>query len=111
MKINNDEYGGFIVSKNIISGSLIKYSFREKSKIPQLNGWTLYSEKDDEEYISSSANFQILNAESIFQISPIILEIFNAPYGTDRCWLYEENVHIGFYDFKKNKETEISEIL
>ena len=40
-----------------------------------------------------------------------MLEIFNAPYGTDLCWLYEEDVHIGFYDLINEKEISIEEIL
>ena len=111
MKINNDEFGGFIVSKNIIAGNPVRYSFREKSEIPQLNGWNFYSEKDDDAYIGNSNNFAVLSAESVFQISPVILEIFYAPYGTDLCWLYEAGVHVGFYDLGKDKETTTSEIL
>ena len=111
MEIDNIKYGGFVVSKNIILGNAIRYSFREKSKIPQLNGWNLYSEKDDEEYVNNSDNFVILNATSLFKIAPVILEIFSATYGTDLCWLYEEDVHIGFYDLQKEKEVTIEEIL
>ncbi|OAB37774.1 DUF2185 domain-containing protein [Paenibacillus glacialis] len=111
MKINNSEYGGFVVSKNINSGFPIRYSFREKSSIPQLNGWNLYSIVDDDDYINNAENFTILSAESIFEISPIILEFFDAPYGTDICWLYEEGVHTGFYDIISEKEVTLSEIL
>lgn len=111
MQINNNDYGGFIVSNNILNGIPIRYSFREKSSIPQLNGWNLYSEKDDDEYVNDSSNFTILSADSIYKISPVILEIFNAPYGTDLCWLYEKNVHIGFYDLVQDKEVAIDEIL
>lgn len=111
MKINNSAYGGFVVSKNIISGKSIKYSFREKSSIQQLNGWNLYSIEDDDEYINNSDNFIIISAESIYKIAPVVLEIFDAPYGTNLCWLYEENVHVGFYDLVINKETTIDDIL
>ena len=111
MKINNNNYGGFIVSKNIMLGVPIRYSFREKSSMPQLNGWNLYSLNDDDKYINNSSNFAILSAESIYKISPVVLEIFDAQYGTDLCWLYEEGVHIGFYDLVANKETTIDEIL
>lgn len=111
MKINNDDFGGFIVSKNIMEGSPIRYSYREKSSIPALNGWTLYSMKDSDTYVNDSRNFMILNAESIQKIAPVLLEIFNAPYGTDLCWLYEDDVHIGFYDLKDEKEISIAEIL
>lgn len=111
MQINNNDYGGFIVSNNILNGIPIRYSYREKSSIPQMNGWNLYSEKDDDEYVNDSGNFTILSADSLYKISPVILEIFNAPYGTDLCWLYEKNVHIGFYDLVQDKEVSIDEIL
>ncbi len=111
MKINNNEYGGFIVSKNIIDGHPIRYSFREKSSIRQLNGWNLLSIIDDDAYVNDSSNFVVLNAESIYKISPVVLEIFDAPYGTDLCWLYEKGVLVGFYDLTQNKETDIDRIL
>lgn len=111
MKIQNNDYGGFIVSKNIMNGEPIRYSYREESAIPQFNGWTLYSIKDDEEYVNNSDNFVVLSASSIFEIAPVMLEIFDAPYGTDICWLYEKGVHVGFYDLKEDRETTIEEIL
>jgi hypothetical protein len=111
MKINNDDYGGFVVSKNVLNGISVKYSFRQKSSIKELNGWNLYSEEDDEEYINDAKNFIIINAESICKVAPIILEIFHAPYGTDLAWLYIENVHVGFYDLVNDCETAIEKIL
>lgn len=111
MKMDNIAYGGFVVSKNIISGKPVKYSFREKSSIQQLNGWNFYSVDDNEEYVNDSNNFVILNAESIYKIAPVMLEIFDAPYGTDLCWLYEDNVHIGFYDLIAGIETTVSALI
>lgn len=111
MKINNDDYGGFIVSKSISEGYPVRYSYREESSIPALNGWTLYSIKDDEAYINEAENFVVLSGESILKVAPVLLEIFDAPYGTDLCWLYEENVHTGFYDLKDEREISIEEIL
>jgi len=111
MKVNNDAYGGFLVSKNVVAGKAIRYSFREKSDIPQFNGWNLYSIADDDQYVSDTNNFVVLNAESVYKISPAMIEIFEAPYGTDLCWLYEEGVHIGFFDLKADQEVSIQEIL
>ena len=96
--INNSDFGGFIVSNNILEGKPIRYTFRDQSITPPLNGWNLLSIEDDEEYLSDAANFKILGADSIYEIAPVMLEIFEAPYGTDLCWLYEEGVHVGFYD-------------
>ena len=72
-------------------------------------GWTILSSIDDEEYISNPDNFAILGATSILQIAPVLLEIFPAKYGTDLFWLYDDNVHIGFYDLKSEREVTIME--
>ena len=108
--VNNDDFGGFMVSNNILAGKPIRYSFREKSSIVQLNGWTLLSIEDDDDYASDPKNFSILGATSIQKIAPVMFEIVDAPYGTDLCWLYEENVHVGFYDLVSEQDVTIDEI-
>ncbi|MCM1267611.1 MAG: hypothetical protein NC302_06870 [Bacteroidales bacterium] len=55
--------------------------------------------------------FMIINAQSLAELVPQMFEIFDAPYGTDLFWLYEEGVHIGFYDLKTEREVTIKEIL
>lgn len=105
------KYGGFIVSNNVICGHPILYTYRERSNIPQLNGWTILSSIDDNEYASNPRNFTILDIDSILQLSPVLLEIFGAPYGTDLCWLYKEGVHIGFYSLKDNVEVSIDDLI
>ena len=111
MKINTEAYGGFIVSNNILNEVPTRYSFRNKSSFCQLNGWVLYSAADDDAYIKNGKNFIILSAESLFKIVPVMAELFDAPYGTHLYWLYENNVHIGFYDLMQKKRVTIKEIL
>lgn len=111
MRINDSAYGGFIISKNVNQGRPIRYSYRKESAISQLNGWTIYSCDDDDEYVSDSNNFVIVGATTIQKIAPVMLEIYDAPYGTDLCWIYEGNTHVGFYDLISNKDTTIDEIL
>lgn len=111
MDNRNDAYGGFMISKNVLNGVPIRYSFREPSTIPQLNGWNIFSELDDDEYVNNPDNFVIVNAETIYSLAHQMLEIFEAPYGTDLFWVYEENVHIGFYDLVADKTTSIEQIL
>lgn len=111
MKINDSAYGGFVISKNVYQGRPIRYSYREESSIPQLNGWTVYSCDDDDEYVNNSSNFIIVGATTMQTIAPVMLEIYDAPYGTDLCWMYEGNTHVGFYDLISNKDTTIDEIL
>lgn len=104
-------YGGFIISKNVNRGRPVRYSFREESAISELNGWTLYSCDDDESYVNNPRNFVIVGASTIYKLAPVMLEIFDAPYGTDLCWLYQDNIHVGFYDLISDRETTIDEIL
>jgi hypothetical protein len=111
MKIDDGAYGGFIISKNVELGRPIRYSYREESSIPQLNGWTIYSCDDSDEYVSDSDNFVIVGASSIYKLAPVMLEIFDAPYGTDLCWTYEGDTHVGFFDLTEEKDTTIEEIL
>ena len=72
-------YGGFVVSNNVLVGRPVGYSFREQSDIPQLNGWTLYSVDDDQEYIERAENFRVVAASTVAGLVPIMLEIFEAP--------------------------------
>lgn len=109
--IDNSAYGGFIVSRNILRGKPVGYSFREQSAIPEFNGWNFYSFDDDEAYISDPNNFVVLSAESVFDISPAILAIFDAPYGTDLAWVYKDGEHVAFYDMVKDKEISITDFL
>ena len=111
MKINDNAYGGFVISKNVNKGRPIRYSYREESSLPQLNGWTIYSCDDSDEYVSNSKNFIVVGASTVYKLAPVMLEIFNAPYGTDLCWIYEDNTHVGFYDLANDKDTTIEEII
>lgn len=115
---NNNEtdiYGGFILSKNVLNGILVGYTFREEKNQKKLNGWTIYSINDNDEYVSNPDNFEIVSIDTIKKYCPKLLDIFDAPYGTDLCWLYKKkifkNEFIGFYDLKNNKNVTIDEIL
>lgn len=109
--IDNSLYGGFVVSKNVLNGTPIRYSYREKSSIAQLNGWHILSEADTDEYVSDPKNFEIVSAQTFFRVCPQFPMIFDAPYGTDLFWIYTRGVHTGFYDLKQERDTTVAEIL
>jgi hypothetical protein len=94
-----------------LSGHPVGFTFREPSSFSQLNGWTLYSVDDDDAYANQPDNFVIVSAETIAHLSPVVIELFYAPYGTDLTWLYEKGVHIGFWDNNGQREVTIAEIL
>ena len=65
----------------------------------------------DDEYVKNPNNFVIINAQSLLKLVPQLLEIFDAPYGTDLFWLYKKGVHTGFYDLKTERQVTIEEIM
>lgn len=112
----NEYHGGFVFSKNILLGKPVRFTFKEKSDIPELNGWTLYSCDDDDDFVGNPDNFQIVGSDTIKKYAPMLLDIFHAPYGTDLCWLYKEFPFgfvrfVGFYDMNKKRKTTVQEIL
>ena len=109
--MNDNAYGGFVVSKNVLAGMPIRYTYREKSSISQCNGWTILSAKDDADYVRDPHNFAIVSATTIASCNPLVLELFDCPYGTDLMWVYNKGVHVGFYDLASECEVTLKEIL
>jgi len=109
--MNDIAYGGFIVSRNVLEGLPIRYTYREKSNIPQCNGWTILSPQDDEEYIRNPQNFAIVSASTIAAHNPLVLELVDCPYGTDLMWVYNNGVHVGFYDLTLKCEVTLKELI
>lgn len=103
--IDNSYFGGFVISKNITKNSMkAKRIFRKESSIAQCNGWNIYSENDDQEYINNPSNFEIVTAETVARFIPELLNVFNAPYGTSLSVKYNNGVFAGFVDEKTGKD-------
>lgn len=110
--IDNTAFGGFIVSKNVLKGIPVRYTYREPSAQPQLNGWHLLSEIDDDEFVNEISNFVIVSAETIYPYCPLLFVIFNAPYGTDLFWQYNDDGTLyRIYDLKNDCETTLEQIM
>lgn len=76
--------GGCVVSNHITNGEgLLKWCVRDKSCHPADNGWRFLADNDDEEYLSKAGNMSIWNFETIVDIEPAILAIYDMPVGTD----------------------------
>ncbi len=104
-EINNDDYGGFMVSKRVAGGEPVAFTYRDESSIRVFNGWKLYSETDAKENAwYDPRNMVVLNATSVAKLAPEMLDIFHAPYGTELRWEYENGALTGFYDLVEEKE-------
>ena len=98
--------GGCVVSRNILDGKgELQWCVREKSCNAVDNGWRFFSSVDDEEYLSHAENMTICNFNTVAEIEPAVLAIYNMPVGTDIVLIRENGIH--FYDEKTGEEVDI----
>jgi hypothetical protein len=88
--IINSRYGACLVSKNIYDGKgKLKWCIHETSKRDVDNGWRFLSDIDTEEYLNSVNNWCILAYESVIEIEPAVLAIYDMPVGTEVTLMHE----------------------
>lgn len=90
--------GPSIVSKNIINETgKLKWILREKSIDVVDNGWRFFSEIDDDDFINNPDNLVVCDFNTVANIEPAILGIYELPIGSD-LQLVSENGKIRFVD-------------
>ena len=95
--------GGSIVSKNILDNKgRLKWCIREESINEIDNGWRFFSDIDTEEYLNIADNMCICDFNTIANIEPAILKIYNCKVGTD-LELIDENGKKSFLDSKTGR--------
>jgi len=83
--------GGCVVSKNILDNKgKLKWCVRENAVNDLDNGWRFFADIDTEEFLSDASNMCICNYDSVVEIEPAVLFIYDLPVGTDLT-LIEEN--------------------
>jgi hypothetical protein len=80
----NSSYGACLVSKNIYNRKgKLKWCVKENSKRDIDNGWRFFSDIDTDEFLADTNNWCILAYESVIEIEPAILAIYDMPVGTE----------------------------
>ncbi|MCU5441267.1 DUF2185 domain-containing protein [Bacillus cereus] len=99
-----EKAGACIVSKNIINETgKLKWILREQSIDTVDNGWRFFSEIDDDDYINNPDNLVVCDFNTVANIEPAILGIYELPIGSD-LQLVSENGKIRFVDNLTGKE-------
>jgi len=76
--------GGCIVSKNIINEvGKLKWMVREEFINSVDNGWRFFSEIDDDDFVNDPDNLVVCDFNTVANIEPAILKIYNLPIGSD----------------------------
>lgn len=109
---DDSAYGGFVVSDNVLAGVPARFAFREPSGVPDLNGWTVYSDADDDAYVNDANNFTVVTASTLVRFAPALIDAFDAPYGTDIALLYDEGGNFsGYWDNEGECEVSLEQVL
>lgn len=99
--------GGSVVSKNILRHrGRLRWCVREESVNDFDNGWRFFSDIDTEEYLSDADNMSICDFNTIANIEPAILTIYNCKVGTD-LELVDENGKKYFLDNSTGKKFKV----
>lgn len=99
--------GGAVVSKNILTGKgLLTFCVREAPVNDVDNGWRFFSDIDSEEYLADENNLSIVDFNTVANIEPAILALYNMPIGTDII-LDRKQGDIEFYDNCTGQKIEI----
>ena len=76
--------GGCVVSNNIINKKgVLKWCVRERSVNEVDNGWRFFADIDTDEILSDSSNLSIWDFNTVAEIEPAVLAIYNMPIGSD----------------------------
>lgn len=82
--------GGMIVTKSLIEGkSKLKWLFREGGSNPTDNGWRAFGDTDTQEYIDNPENLIIVDFNTLANIEPAVLAIYDLPEGADLEFCYD----------------------
>lgn len=101
------EAGGCVVSKNILSRKgKLKWCVREDPVNDVDNGWRFFSDIDTDEYLSKADNMCICDYNTVANIEPAVLAIYDCKVGTD-IQLVEDNGRKIFLDNNTGEKVNI----
>lgn len=90
VKINNEDFGMFLVSDSVMSGEKIaEAAYRYDVDSECANGWVIldYNTAQD---LENPQGLSYYSAVDVFNTIPVLFELFNCKPGTRIKFLYEE---------------------
>lgn len=99
-KLNENEYGGFMITNSVLnSEEVAAFWFKDEPVVEQDNGWRIVGMNDTGDYIDNPDNWSVVGVNTVFEIMPFILKIFEMPVGTDLQVVFsDEGIVTQIYD-------------
>ena len=82
--------GGTVITKSIYEGqSSLKWIYRESPSDKNDNGWRAIGDTDTQEYMDDPQNSIVVDFNTLVEIEPAVLKIYELPVGTDLELVYD----------------------
>ena len=104
MKKYVENAGSCIVTKSLLNGeSNFRWLFREEPLDNIDTGWMAFGDSDNDEYVNDLKNLSVVDLNTLINIEPTILNVYEMPVGTDLIFI-EEDGEKYFINAKTNEQ-------
>lgn len=104
MKKYVENAGSCIVTKSLLNGeSNFRWLFREEPLNNIDTGWMAFGDSDNDEYVNDPKNLSVVDLNTLINIEPTILNVYEMPVGTDLIFI-EEDGEKYFINAKTNEQ-------
>ena len=104
MKKYVENAGSCIVTKSILNGETkFRWLFREEPLNNIDTGWMAFGDSDNDNYVNDPKNLTVVDLNTLINIEPTILNVYEMPIGTDLIFI-EEDGDKYFINAKTNEQ-------
>ena len=104
MKKYVENAGSCIVTKSILNGETkFRWLFREEPLNNIDTGWMAFGDSDNDDYVNDPKNLTVMDLNTLINIEPTILNVYEMPVGTDLIFI-EEDGEKYFINAKTNEQ-------
>lgn len=104
MKKYVENAGSCIVTKSLLNGETkFRWLFREEPLNDTDTGWMAFGDSDNDEYVNNPKNLTVVDLNTLINIEPTILNVYEMPIGTDLIFI-EEDGDKYFINAKSNEQ-------
>ena len=104
MKKYVENAGSCIVTKSILNGETkFRWLFREEPLDNIDTGWMAFGDSDNDDYVNDPKNLTVVDLNTLINIEPTILNVYEMPVGTDLIFI-EEDGEKYFINAKTNEQ-------
>ena len=101
--------GAAIVTRSVLEGRTpLKWLVREEPIEPPDTGWRFFGLEDTQAYLDDPENSVVVDYNSVCEVEPAVIGVFNLPVGTDLQLVEERDGRKFFVDNETDEVVDLS---